>query len=143
MAGEATTPLVELAEPVKIRSRVLGGCLWLVPEDRVDETFDAPVYTQAEMSLLVSLELSPDDLRAIHLLKSLFDGELAGAGGRSRATYDHLLTRYQQVVRRLEAGEDADQELLQVSRQLSRASRSGSSPSQRGPAPACAARRDP
>jgi len=62
--------------PLKIHSRLLGTEIWLVPEGYSGPPLDAPAYTAAECRLLVELKLEADQLRALHLVKEHFAGEL-------------------------------------------------------------------
>jgi hypothetical protein len=115
-------PLCKVDRPLKIHSRLLDADLWLVPAGTTGE-FDAPAYSPEECRLLLALELSPAELKAIHLTKKLLQGDLVLAGDVDalRPLYRKLLARYGEVESRYEAGEsELEAELHQRSRQLSR-----------------------
>ncbi len=62
--------------PLKIYSRLLDAEIWLVPEGYSGPPLDAPVYSAAECRLLVALQPEALQLRAIHLVREHFAGEL-------------------------------------------------------------------
>lgn len=78
------------ARAIKIYSEVLGAFLWIVldPQDTDPDPgrYDAPVYSRAEVERLVEAhkrgEVSPDQLRALHMVKRTWPGVQAvdGAG---------------------------------------------------------------
>jgi hypothetical protein len=116
-------PLCRLDRPVKIRSRLLDAFLWLVPPGWAGQDLDAPAYTHEECRLLLALELLPAELKALHLAKTTFQGDvvLASEAEELRPLYRKFLRRYRDLEKRLAAGEQAVKgELLQVARHLSR-----------------------
>ena len=69
-----TLPLRKVDRPLKIHSKLLAADLWLVPTGNTEE-FDAPTYSPQECRLLLALDLSPAELKAVHLTKELFQGD--------------------------------------------------------------------
>jgi len=115
-------PLCKVDRPLKIHSRLLDADLWLVPEGNTEE-FAAPTYSPDECRLIEALDLSPSELKAIHLTKKFLHGDLILAGDIEtlRPLYRGLLDRYREVEGRYEAGETAlAPELQQRGRQLGR-----------------------
>ena len=122
MSDLLSLPLCKVDRPLKIHSKLLDADLWLVPAGATGE-FDAPAYSPDECRLLQALDLSPTELKAIHLTKKLFNGDLVLAGDVEslRPLYRRLHQRYREVEERYEAGEsELEPELRQRSRQLSR-----------------------
>ena len=76
----APLSLGQVEGPLKIRSRLLGAELWLVPEGYAGPPLDAPAYTAPECRLLVALQPDPRQLQAIHLARELLDVELVEDG---------------------------------------------------------------
>ena len=63
-------------EPVPIRPRILDeDVIWLVPNGW-PERMDGPTYTHRELQELQRREVSPEDMKKIHAVKMMFDGEL-------------------------------------------------------------------
>lgn len=118
----APVALHQVERPLKIHSRLLKADLWLVPAGYDGPSLDAPVYTPAECRLLLELQPSPEQLRAIHLVKELFAGELVSAeeeaDALSRLPQD-LLARYRQLEQELAEGRTSEAEFLQLARRLS------------------------
>ena len=118
-----TCQLSGLNRPLKVHSRILHTDLWLIPADFASQSFDAPVYTVDECRVLSVLGLSPAELRAVHLTKSLFEGELSLFADQtgSHRQYERLMRRYQALVDRLDSQTRprVESELLKVARQLS------------------------
>ena len=108
---------------MKIHSRTLAADLWLLPPDCDGGALEGPVYTCEECRLLAALDLSPAELKAVHLAKTLFHGDLLPAQDpRSlRRRYEILLGKYREVERRLDDSSKSTDvtELLQLSSQLS------------------------
>ena len=75
MSDLLSLTLCKVDRPLKIHSRLLAADLWLVPAGTT-EKFDAPAYSPDECRLLQALELAPDELKAIHLTKKFFQGDL-------------------------------------------------------------------
>ena len=120
MSDLLSLPLCKVDRPLKIHSRLLDADLWLVPEGNTEE-FDAPTYSPGECRLIQALDLSPSELKAIHLTKKLLHGDLILAGDIEtlRPLYRGLLDHYRKVEGRYEAGEIAlAPELQQRGRQL-------------------------
>lgn len=123
-------PLRRLDRPIKVRSRLLGD-LWLVPAAADTSGLDAPAYTVEECLTLLAIRPAPQELRAIHLAKRLFDGELGPAGDpdRARQQYARLMQEYEQISGRLEAGSLDEEGLLhEVCAQLNRLAAAGGRP---------------
>ncbi len=115
-----TLPLRKVDRPLKIHSKLLAADLWLVPTGNTEE-FDAPTYSLEECRLLLALDLSPAELKAVHLTKKLFQGDLELAGDLEtlRPIYHRLFDRYREIESRYDAGErDLEAELLKRCRQL-------------------------
>jgi hypothetical protein len=115
-----TLPLRKVDRPLKIHSKLLAADLWLVPTGNTEE-FDAPTYSLEECRLLLALDLSPAELKAVHLTKKLFQGDLELAGDLQtlRPIYHRLFDRYCEIESRYDAGEcDLEAELLKRYRQL-------------------------
>ncbi|MBI2502228.1 MAG: hypothetical protein HYW07_03225 [Candidatus Latescibacteria bacterium] len=110
----APLSLGQVAGPLKIRSRLLGAELWLVPEDYAGPALDAPAYTAAECRLLVALQPEAGQLRAIHLVKEHFAGELV----EDEAEAGELLARYRLLEKELAAGGGSEAEFLRLARRL-------------------------
>ncbi|MCH2658861.1 hypothetical protein MK163_00315 [bacterium] len=122
MSDLLSLPLCKVDRPLKIHSRLLDADLWLVPEGNTEE-FDAPTYSPDECRLIQALDLSPTELKAIHLTKKLLHGDLILAGDIEslRPLYRRLLDRYREVEGRYEAGKiTLAPELQQRGRQLGR-----------------------
>ena len=122
MSDLLSLPLCKVDRPLKIHSRLLDADLWLVPEGNTEE-FDDPTYSPDECRLIQGLDLSPSELKAIHLTKKFLHGDLILAGDIEtlRPLYRGLLDRYREVEGRYEAGETAlAPELQQRGRQLGR-----------------------
>lgn len=123
MTAPLSLALDDLQEPMRIRSRALGVEVWVVPDDRAGEGTDPPAYTAAECRLLLAMDPSPEQFRAVHRTKAVFEGELVLPAelGRLRRFHQGLLERY----RRLEAqlagphAEGTEASMLQVARVLS------------------------
>ena len=116
-------PLSQVACPLKIHSHVLDADVWLVPGEAADRTFDAPVYTMRECVALLAQRPSVEQLRAVHLIKAMLQGEVATpaeADGALRRR-EELLAAYRKTAERVNTcGEpDADGDLLRIARQLS------------------------
>jgi len=58
---------------IHIRGGVLGTDICVVPDGWADDS-DSNVYTDSEVLELKLLNPSPDELRAIHLVKTTFEG---------------------------------------------------------------------
>jgi hypothetical protein len=116
-------PLARLDRPLKLHSRALDADLWLVPPGCNDRTFDAPVYTCDECRILLALDLSPAELKAAHLTKALFEGDLLLVDELDslRRLYERLLRRFRELEKNLGSGSSGENEgkLLQVARHLS------------------------
>ena len=115
-----TLPLRKVDRPLKIHSKLLAADLWLVPTGNTEE-FDAPTYSPQECRLLLALDLSPAELKAVHLTKVLFQGDLELAGDLEtlRPIYRRLFDRYREIESRYDAGErDLEAELQKCCRQL-------------------------
>ena len=116
--------LDQLEQPLKIHSRTLDVEFWLVPVACGEQDFDAPVYTLEECRILLALAPSADELRAIHLTKTLFQGELTLSENPDslRRLYEVLLERYREVAEKLNRreGKAGEVELFQLCRHLSR-----------------------
>ena len=115
-----TLPLRKVDRPLKIHSKLLAADLWLVPTGNTEE-FDAPTYSTQECRLLLTLDLSPAELKAVHLTKKLFQGDLELAGDLEtlRAIYRSLFDRYREIESRYDAGEhNLEAELQKRCRQL-------------------------
>ena len=115
-----TLPLRKVDRPLKIHSKLLAADLWLVPTGNMEE-FDAPTYSPQECRLLLALDLSPAELKAVHLTKELFQGDLELAGDLEtlRPIYRSLFDRYREIESRYDAGEsDLEAELQKRCRQL-------------------------
>ncbi|HIG55881.1 MAG TPA: hypothetical protein EYG11_13960 [Candidatus Latescibacteria bacterium] len=115
-----TLPLRKVDRPLKIHSKLLAADLWLVPTGNTEE-FDAPTYSLEECRLLLALDLSPAELKAVHLTKKLFQGDLELAGDLQtlKPIYRRLFDRYREIESRYDAGErDLEAELLKRCRQL-------------------------
>ncbi len=82
-----------------------------------------PVYSFAECGLLFALQPSPDELRAIHLVKTLLQGDLVSSLGPDhvRRLYTRLLEEYYKAARSFDTrAEDASEaDVLHLTRQLS------------------------
>ena len=119
-----TFPLSRLERPIKIHSRILDGDLWLVPPDCADQAFDAPVYTLDECRILLILELTPTELQAAHLAKTLFEGDLDLPDDTAglRRLYSRLLQKFRALEKQLDGRVSPADEirLLQAARHLSR-----------------------
>ena len=119
-----TLPLARLEQPLKIHSRILEADLWLVPPRCAGRRFDAPVYTPDECHLLLLLGLSANELKAAHLAKTLFEGDLVLSANLDslRQLYQVQLQKYRNWEERSSAHPtEADEtELLQLARNLSR-----------------------
>ena len=119
-----TLPLARLEQPLKIHSRILEADLWLVPPRCADRRFDAPVYTPDECRLLLLLGLSANELKAAHLAKTLFEGDLILSADLDslRRLYQALLQKFRDWDERYSARptEVDETELLQLARHLSR-----------------------
>ncbi|MEE3258405.1 MAG: hypothetical protein VX293_04275 [Candidatus Latescibacterota bacterium] len=121
MSDLLSLTLCKVDRPLKIHSRLLAADLWLVPAGTTGK-FDAPAYSPDECRLLQALELAPDELKAIHLTKKFFQGDLILADDIEslRPLYRRLLSRYREIEKCYEAGEYAlETELQQRARQLS------------------------
>ena len=129
-----TLPLCKVDRPLKIHSNLLEDDLWLVPAGTTGE-FDAPTYSPEECRLILALDLSPVELKAVHLTKKLFQGDLEFTadldvvGDREpsddlealRPIYRRLLNDYREIERRYDAGEHSlEIELQKCSHQLNR-----------------------
>ncbi len=120
--SRAPASLHQVERPLKIHSRLLNADLWLVPDGYAGSVLDAPAYTAAECRLLLALQPSPQELRAIHLVKEVFAGELVGEGeetaelGRLR---QELLARYFQLEQELGEGRASQAQFLDLARRLS------------------------
>ena len=88
---------------MKIHSSTLATDLWLIPTGFDGHTLDGPVYTCEECRLLAALDLSAAELKAVHLVKVLFHGDLLLAEDpRSlRRRCEILLKKYREAERRL------------------------------------------
>jgi hypothetical protein len=67
-------PLRKVDRPLKIHSKLLAADLWLVPTGTTEE-FDAPNYSPDECRLLLALDLSPAELKAVYLTKKILSGQ--------------------------------------------------------------------
>ena len=115
-----TLPLCKVDRPLKIHSNLLAADLWLVPTGTTEE-FDAPTYSPDECRLLLALDLSPVELKAVHLTKKLFQGDLELAVDLEalRPIYRRLLNRFREIESRYDAGEhELEAELRKRCRQL-------------------------
>ena len=61
--------------PFRIRSRTLDAEVWIVP-DGWSEPVSGPAYTWAEVRELERQNATPEELRAVHLVKAHLDGEV-------------------------------------------------------------------
>ena len=115
--------LDQLKQPLKIHSRTLATDLWLLPPGCDGHGLDGPAYTCEECRLLDALGLSAAELKAIHLAKTLFQGDLLPSEDpRSlRRLHEILLEKFREVERRFNdpASGTEVSELLQVSTNLS------------------------
>jgi len=113
-------PLCKVDRPLKIHSRLLQDELWLVPAGTTGE-FDAPTYSPEECRLLLILNLSKSELKAVHLSKRVLQGDLVLEIEFLRPLYCKKLDSYNLLAQRYEAGEsELEIELQEHSRQLSR-----------------------
>ena len=113
-------PLRKVDRPVKIHSKLLAADLWLVPTGTTEE-FDAPNYSPDECRLLLALDLTPVELKAVYLTKKFFQGnfEFAGDIDTLRSVYRRLHSRYREIENRYDAGEHVlETDLRRCSRQL-------------------------
>ena len=124
MSDLHTLPLSRLERPLKIHSRTLDADLWLVPPDCAGQSFDAPVYTLDECRILLALELPPTELKAAHLAKTLFEGDLVLPDDTAslRQLYSRLLQKFRTLEKQLDGRVSPADEarLLQAARHLSR-----------------------
>lgn len=124
MSDLLSLPLDQLEQPLKLRSRLLDAEIWLVPLGWDSRDLDGPVYTTEECKALLALDLSPAELKTVHRIKTLFDGdlELPEEPGDSRQLYQALLRRYRQLEKQLHdrSTPDEESELLRLAKQLSR-----------------------
>lgn len=115
--------LSQLACPVKIHSRVLDADVWLVPGEAADRSLDAPAYTVRECAALLAQRPSAGQLRAVHLIKTMLEGEVAvpAASEGALRRREELVTAYRKTAERVNtsADSDADSDLLRIARQLS------------------------
>ena len=115
--------LDQLKRPLKIHSRTLAADLWLLPPGRGGHGLDGPAYTCEECRLLDALDLSAADLKALHLAKTLLQGDLLpNEDPRSlRRLHEILLEKYREVERRFNDPATCTEasELLQASTRLS------------------------
>ena len=122
MTDALSLPLSQLDRPLKFHSRILDAELWLAPQDDMWD-LDAPVYTAAECRILLVLRPSPADLRAIHLTKTIFSGELTAGGAREelRQRYADLKAQYDDMAHQFDAGTAPfdNAKILDSARQLS------------------------
>lgn len=123
MTDLLSLPLSQLDRPCKFHSRVLDAELWLSPQDNAEPNLEAPVYSVTECKILLALRPSPTDLRAIHLAKTVFCGELTAAGLRDnlRQHYRDLKKRYDDIAHQLDSGTASftDTAILDIARQMS------------------------
>ena len=116
-------PLSQLARPVKLHSRVLGADLWLVPDEAVNRSYDAPVYTAGECALLLAQRPSGGQLQAVHLIKTMLQGDVTDPAETDglRQRRDELLAAYHEAAARVDTGSGAgaDTDLMRITRQLS------------------------
>jgi len=113
--------LRQVDAPLKVRSRTLGE-LWLVPDQCDTSTFDAPSYTHEECRLIIALDLHLSELKALHLAKKYFAGDLILAVDTKslRQLYQRWLAAYREEERLLQEGEGGDEaRLLKLARRLS------------------------
>jgi hypothetical protein len=113
--------LRQVDAPLKINSRALGE-LWLVPNQCDTNAFDAPVYTHDECRLIIALDLHLSELKALHLAKKHFAGDLILAADTEslRQLYRRWLAAYRDEERLLQQGRGGDEErLLKLARRLS------------------------
>ena len=114
-------PISQLKEPVKIHSRKLDTNIWLVPPECAGQRFDAPVYSAAECSILLVLAPSDEELRAIYLTKTVFQGDLIvpDEPDTLRRLYASRLEQYHKLEQDFAQGKVSEIKLLQLARQLS------------------------
>ena len=117
-------PLRALDRPLKIRSRTLNAEFWLVPPDAADCSFDAPVYTTTECLMLLLMDLTPAELKAVHLVKQILEGELSSPSGSRglREIYEELMAEYRDLESRIGERPDEEEEsrLLSIAGRISR-----------------------
>ncbi|MFT5088053.1 MAG: hypothetical protein ACI906_002990 [Candidatus Latescibacterota bacterium] len=121
MSDTHTLFLRQVNAPLKIRSRTLGE-LWLVPDHYDISTLDAPTYTHDECRLIIALDLHISELKALHLAKKHFTGDLILAADTEslRQLYRRWLAAYREEERLLQEGEGGDEErFLKLARRLS------------------------
>ncbi len=121
MADTHALFLRQVDAPLKIHSRALGE-LWLVPNLCDPNAFDAPTYTHDECRLIIALELHISELKALHLAKKHFAGDLILAADSEslRQLYRRWLAAYREEERLLQQGLGGDEErLLKLARRLS------------------------
>ena len=96
MTAPLALALDDLQEPIRIRSRALGVDLWVVPDGHAGEGTDLSAYTAGECRLLLAMDPTPEQFRAVHRTKAVFEGELVlpGEPGRLRRFHQGLLERY-------------------------------------------------
>ena len=111
MSDTHTLFLRRVNAPLKIRSRTLGE-LWLVPDQCDLSTLDAPTYTHDECRLIIALDLHISELKALHLAKKHFTGDLILAADTEslRQLYHRWLAAYREEERLLQEGEGGDEE---------------------------------
>ena len=122
MCDLLSLPLHRLERPVKIHSSALDADIWVVPSECAGEQFDAPVYSFEECRILLALNPSPEQLRAIHLVKCMLEGDLILPENldQLRRLYQDLQETYQQTAQELNQGAAgaSEDELLRLARQL-------------------------
>lgn len=123
MSDLHSLPLSRLERPLKIHSRILDADLWLIPPHCADQPFDGPAYTLDECRLLLALELSPVELKAAHLTKTLFEGDIVLPDDIDslRRLYGRLLQKFRALEKQLDGRVSPADEarLLQAARYLS------------------------
>lgn len=113
--------LRQVDAPLKIHSRALGE-LWLVPNLFDSSSLDAPAYTHDECRLIIALDLHLSELKALHLAKKHFAGDLILAADTEslRQLYRRWLAAYRDEERLLQQGQGGDEErLLKLAHRLS------------------------
>ena len=63
------------AYPFAIRSRILDTEVWIIPAGWTEQV-PGPAYTHAEVAILDRQTVTPDSLRAVHLVRVAIDGEI-------------------------------------------------------------------
>ena len=115
-------PLGALDRPVKIYSRLLETTIWIVP-GAAPIPPDAPAYSRLECRFMLALDLSPRELKAIHLTKQALAGDLVlpDEPESLRQLYRALLAKYRIAAEQFDRRPDpaGEAELRRLARHLS------------------------